>query len=184
MELQAFTSKHDLEQIKSLITDLSVDTGSKENGFVNYPVQNIDLFENLILDSDLCYGSFDQEHKLNWCMLSYPVQEITDTLIANDELLTYIKSNYPDSIYADIVWITREVQRNWRWNLFLAELYDRAMDRGYKSIVGVVVMSPHRNDISMNLLKSLGWRKAEMYDANGLTFWIYKIGIPSSPKKI
>ena len=65
MELQAFTSKHDLEQIKSLITDLSVDTGSKENGFVNYPVQNIDLFENLILDSDLCYGSFDQEHKLN-----------------------------------------------------------------------------------------------------------------------
>ncbi len=177
MELQAFTSKHDLEQIKSLITDLSVDTGSKENGFVNYPVQNIDLFENLILGSDLCYGSFDQEHKLNWCMLSYPVQELADTLVAHDTLLTHIKNNYPDSVYADVVGVSRDVQNKWRWSMFLMELYVRAMEHGHKSLVGPVVINPHVNDISIYLLKSLGWRMEEMYDANGLTFGIYKIDI-------
>lgn len=176
MDSRKIENEQTLEQVKHMIDDLSVDIESKKNGFVQYPTANIDILKNLIINSDFSFGRFDEQNNLSAFLLAYPIDQLSWEIVAKDPIINHIKQNekyQANGIYLDMIWITEKLQWRTIGKNLLKEILSKAKEHGYTYITGPVIISPHKNTVSIKLFESLWWKLYEIFEYEWLVFGIY-----------
>lgn len=173
-----FKHKKDLELIKEIIKELSVNIWDDKNWLCKYPIANIDILRDLIIDSELCFGLFDSNNNLNWCILAYKFDDLLK-LNQQDKIIEHLlknEENYQKWIYLDMICIRENMQQKWIAKLFIKQLKSVINDN-YNFILSPIILSPHRNEISIRLAIWNNFFLFDNFSYDWMEFWIYRLNL-------
>lgn len=106
-------------------------------------------------------------------LLAYPLKNLIGEIVEKDPIIHHIKQSdtYPqNSIYFDVVGISKQFQGKGRALRMIAEMKAKAKSKGYEYLIGPIVISPHKNELSIKLVESLGGICKDQLEDKGLTF--------------
>ncbi len=64
MKIRQLENNQDIDKIKEILTDLSVDWNDTKEWFKDYPLENLDIFKDFIIQSPLSLWAFETKRCL------------------------------------------------------------------------------------------------------------------------
>lgn len=168
---------NDLPKVKNIIKELSVPVDSLENGFIEYPIDNITSLESLIVGSPFCFG-LRNNYILIGFLVCYEIKKLLsfEPWIIKDSLMNAIIQDYATdrNLYLDVIAITKDYQWKWFAKQLLTLLDDVSQQNNIHTIIAPICVAPHKNNTSIAMLKSQQRILSKNITAANLTFSLYQ----------
>ena len=181
MQIRQLENIKDLDDIKNLVKDLSAWNNTLQEWFQDYPIENLDIFKDFILQSPLSLWTYEDKKMIGF-VVSYDISNILNIKKTQDHILQYLlEKQYLNnkSIYVDILWIINNMQNRWIDIRLFWEIISYTKQQEFKNIRCVVCLDSHSQDSVV--YKGLKYLWANLFekitDSKWNNFGIYKMNL-------
>lgn len=181
MQIRELENVHDINNIKRIVTELSIDWKDTTQWFKDYPLENLDVFQDFILHSPLSLWAFQDKEMIGF-VVSYDVSNILKIENAQDPILQYLlEKEYVDnkSVYIDILWIIKSMQERWIGVRLLWEIISQIKQQEFKNARCVVCLDSHSQENWIYKILEYLWLKIfeTIKDSKWNNFGIYTMNL-------
>ena len=164
----------DAKAIKIIMFNHNISRNSKkQTGLIEYHLPSQNELKNKLKNNPFFYV-IESEGKIVGFLSAYKDDLLKNLNFSDDEIVRHILKKQQPFIYVDLIVIEKEYQNKGIGKLLLERLIKGSENY---TIYGPISHHPHRNDISIKLLTSFGFKLIEEINVyNGLIFGIYKKG--------
>jgi hypothetical protein len=171
----------DAERIRDIALSVVVPRDSIEHGFVEYTVPSLEIMRNRIHLGSFFLSAVEEDCPVVGYLAAFRGTELEDPRLdfSGDEIAQQLLGRFnctgEENVYLDQLAMAKRIRRGRTALDLMRTLETQASGTGVAHILTAASHAPHRNDISIAIVRYFGFEQlGEIGVYNGLRFGIYQ----------